>query len=381
MRISYGENEDGNEIHIYTFSIEKARSYFFNEFNLFSENTVQEEFENTSLYSSLKQKIKPPLYLDIKRKINKIKEDEEFTSNYRFQVKDNSLNESDIINESLSKVQKMVKDNILMTTRKQEELTNNFRNKVLETILDFDVNIQPSDLFDVGNAKEDLEKQQEELIQTLDSLNLANAKEKCELFYTKLITNINSIIVQTKEFLSSSKLPGDINDNNMPSELRNSFSLLSVQIVQLNKYKTVIDHYHKYKEDLDRLKIFTNRFIESVNLFFSDGKKRMSLKRNGDLIFSLSNKKRTIDLFSLSSGEKQLIIMLANLVFLNSLNYSSIFIIDEPELSLHLSWQEIFVESLQKANPDIQFIMATHAPAIVAKREYMEKCIDLTSEI
>ena len=92
----------------------------------------------------------------------------------------------------------------------------------------------------------------------------------------------------------------------------------------------------------------------------------------------MNNKVKMNDIFELSSGEKQLIIMLAHLAFYNSSNRSPIFIIDEPELSLHISWQEIFVDALLKASPDTQFIMATHSPAILAKNERKQFCEDLT---
>lgn len=80
----------------------------------------------------------------------------------------------------------------------------------------------------------------------------------------------------------------------------------------------------------------------------------------------------------MSSGEKQLIVMLAHLAFHKKNRRSPIFIIDEPELSLHISWQEIFVDALITASPDTQFIMATHAPAILAKQERKEWCEDLS---
>lgn len=56
-------------------------------------------------------------------------------------------------------------------------------------------------------------------------------------------------------------------------------------------------------------------------------------------------------------------------------------IIDEPELSLHIGWQEIFVDALLRASPNTQFIIATHAPAILAKNERREWCIDLSKRI
>lgn len=52
----------------------------------------------------------------------------------------------------------------------------------------------------------------------------------------------------------------------------------------------------------------------------------------------------------------------------------SMYLVDEPELSLHLNWQRIFVKSIMDLNMDIQLIFATHAPEIIGKyREYAVK--------
>ncbi len=71
--------------------------------------------------------------------------------------------------------------------------------------------------------------------------------------------------------------------------------------------------------------------------------------------------------------------MIAHLIFYEDRQQPGVFIIDEPELSLHLAWQEIFVESIQKASPKTQFILATHSPAIIATVENEQFCEDLTS--
>lgn len=58
----------------------------------------------------------------------------------------------------------------------------------------------------------------------------------------------------------------------------------------------------------------------------------------------------------------------ANLIFNVKSNSSGIFVVDEPELSLHLSWQKIFVEKTLEINKNIQLVFATHAPEIIGKR-------------
>jgi predicted ATP-binding protein involved in virulence len=65
--------------------------------------------------------------------------------------------------------------------------------------------------------------------------------------------------------------------------------------------------------------------------------------------------------------------MIAHLIFEESRRPSGIFIIDEPELSLHLAWQEIFVDSISKASPKTQFILATHSPTIISIVEREKK--------
>jgi predicted ATPase len=72
------------------------------------------------------------------------------------------------------------------------------------------------------------------------------------------------------------------------------------------------------------------------------------------------------NLKDLSSGERQILIVLTYLAFLSGPD--SIFIIDEPELSLHLRWQGYLIEALQKLRPPgSQILIATHAPEIAGR--------------
>ena len=66
---------------------------------------------------------------------------------------------------------------------------------------------------------------------------------------------------------------------------------------------------------------------------------------------------------NLSSGEKQLLIIFGEALLQRQ--KAHIFIADEPELSLHVEWQEKLVSSLKILNPFAQLIFATHSPDIV----------------
>ncbi|MEJ8303520.1 AAA family ATPase, partial [Saccharibacillus sacchari] len=74
---------------------------------------------------------------------------------------------------------------------------------------------------------------------------------------------------------------------------------------------------------------------------------------------------------TLSTGEKQLITLLSYAALsLNSSVYKPLIIIDEPELSLHISWQMNLLSTLLKI-PNINILLATHSPYI-AHEDYQD---------
>ncbi len=80
--------------------------------------------------------------------------------------------------------------------------------------------------------------------------------------------------------------------------------------------------------------------------------------------FTENDKVTRIPLDQLSSGEKQLIIFLAETLLQEQKSY--VFLADEPELSLHVEWQEELVPALLKINPNAQVLFATHSPDVVS---------------
>jgi len=72
-----------------------------------------------------------------------------------------------------------------------------------------------------------------------------------------------------------------------------------------------------------------------------------------------------IQLEQLSSGEKQLLLILT-MVFLQD-ERPTIFLLDEPEISLHISWQSKLIDTIRSLNPNCQLILTTHSPSIFAK--------------
>lgn len=86
-----------------------------------------------------------------------------------------------------------------------------------------------------------------------------------------------------------------------------------------------------------------------------------------------------VGLDKLSSGEKHEFIMLFRLIFETPPN--SLVLIDEPEISLHVSWQLEFMSDLariQSAN-SFQCIIATHSPQIIQGAD--EITFDLSEQV
>ncbi|MBU2915371.1 AAA family ATPase [Reichenbachiella agariperforans] len=143
------------------------------------------------------------------------------------------------------------------------------------------------------------------------------------------------------------------------------------QIDKLSRIVEVIDDYNsKVKDGFRPL----DKFLKIANSFFEDSNKEIIVNKVGQLaVNNPNNESVTID--ALSSGEMQLIILFAN-VMLNRFKgekEQTVFIIDEPELSLHIRWQERFIESLKLASSSTQFILATHSPDIIGGHK--SKCI------
>ncbi|NBJ12575.1 AAA family ATPase [Microvirga arsenatis] len=80
----------------------------------------------------------------------------------------------------------------------------------------------------------------------------------------------------------------------------------------------------------------------------------------------------------LSSGEKQLYILLMETLL--AAGKPSIFIADEPELSLHVLWQEKLIDAMRGLNSDAQLLFATHSPDLVGGFSDSVQDMDVQSE-
>ena len=95
--------------------------------------------------------------------------------------------------------------------------------------------------------------------------------------------------------------------------------------------------------------------------------KEMSISRKNGFIFTTSNG-ASLSPTDLSSGEQHELVLFYELLF--KVAPGSLILIDEPELSLHVVWQEQFLHDIQEITrlSDIDALLATHSPDIIGDR-------------
>ncbi len=127
-----------------------------------------------------------------------------------------------------------------------------------------------------------------------------------------------------------------------------------------------------YLEDVDKKFIVYDVLLKKIELFKDIINSRflykgLDIDKNEGFLFESSVKEK-IPLKVLSSGEQHEIVLAYELIFMVPPN--SLILIDEPELSLHVTWQHKFLDDLKKISElaKLDFIIATHSPSIVQNK-------------
>lgn len=128
------------------------------------------------------------------------------------------------------------------------------------------------------------------------------------------------------------------------------------------------------KELYDQVYVRKALFDNLVNEAFKETGK--VIDNDSEKLRFILDSKIIVPADKLSSGEKQLLIILLTVLLEDGQEY--VLMMDEPEISLHISWQYMLIEWIQKLNPNVQLILTTHSPMIFAdgwgdKAIYMDK--------
>lgn len=102
------------------------------------------------------------------------------------------------------------------------------------------------------------------------------------------------------------------------------------------------------------------RFQDFIDDLFSETGKKI-VRTENEIRFSQIGE--TLVPYQLSSGEKQMLAILLTVLVEDNQPY--VLFMDEPEVSLHVEWQERLIELILSLNPNVQIILTTHSPALV----------------
>lgn len=143
-----------------------------------------------------------------------------------------------------------------------------------------------------------------------------------------------------------------LEDNELKESFEHNSDFLTVY---LKVFKSTLEPWNR---EYERMKLFAdilnkrNRVTGKVLKFGFNG-----------LVITVDD--HMLPLECLSSGEKNDLIMFYNLVFKSE--KGGLVLVDEPEISLHIEWQEEYLDCLLKICEmnELQAIVATHSPNIV----------------
>lgn len=149
------------------------------------------------------------------------------------------------------------------------------------------------------------------------------------------------------------------------------------QIMTINKYQRQEENLESNPE-LDTVYLAMEKCLTNLS-GYSDVKIRYNMgTQELDVYYSEQDKQRMrIPLNQLSDGYKGMISLVADIAYrMATLNPQlgtevlskgdGVVLIDEVDLHLHPAWQQKVIDNLMNIFPKVQFIVSTHAPAIIS---------------
>lgn len=140
--------------------------------------------------------------------------------------------------------------------------------------------------------------------------------------------------------------------------------------ISLPELNTLLQVYNlvelssQWQESNKKRKVIFKRrdlFISKLNKMYYG--KELDINKSNELIV-ISEDGKVLSVDSLSSGEKQLLILLAEALLQDEVDW--LYLADEPELSLHIAWQAELVDTIRQLNSGVQILFSTHSPDIVS---------------
>jgi len=189
---------------------------------------------------------------------------------------------------------------------------------------------------------------------------LVDNRERTNASIEKLGQDLDEIEKTRSNLEEAGLLQGDQPDLQIPDLNDVDESQRSVLAVYAKDAKEKLAVFDELYDRVSTFKRIVNSRFNHKQV--SVNEKDLCINKNGNA---------DLDLEMLSSGEQHEIVMLYEFLFCASSN--SLILIDEPEISLHVAWQEKWLEDLEETSKLSNFraIVATHSPEIIADRWHL----------
>ena len=181
------------------------------------------------------------------------------------------------------------------------------------------------------------------LLNEIYKLALGNLEDKNQVIYVPSIDNIamsdkrktSNALTQDLEFYMFDMKTG-------PSMMYYRMSMIDASAEKQAEMKARIEDFRSV-----------------INGLFQETEKHIEIEGNK---FNIVSKGQILPIDALSSGEKQILLIMLRVFLLDG--KESYVLLDEPENSLDISWQYKLIDTLVKLNPNAQFFITTHSPSI-----------------
>ena len=161
-------------------------------------------------------------------------------------------------------------------------------------------------------------------------------------------------------------IDGSLDNRDKLEKVLEHFNFVNAVSHSISKIKDVINIYNNACNSIESIKS-PFRDLEKILSEFLNPKK--AFIEDGELYFKKGTDKLGFE--DLSAGEKQLITLFVYSGLAAKEN--SIIMIDEPELSLHVTWQRNIIKNLVSHKKKLQYIISTHSPFVISGYdEYVE---------
>ena len=200
------------------------------------------------------------------------------------------------------------------------------------------------------------------LLNEIYKLALGNLEDKNQVIY---VPSIDNIAMRDKR-KTSNALTQDLEFYMFDMKIGPSMMYYRMSMIDASAEKQA------------EMKARIEDFRSVINGLFQETEKHIEIEGNK---FNIVSKGQILPIDALSSGEKQILLIMLRVFLLEG--KESYVLLDEPENSLDISWQYELINTLVKLNPNAQYFITTHSPSIFGdgwgdKIIYME---DITTPV